>query len=70
MKARIVKITRPDGEIRYQIQQRHFLFRWIWVGVSWKYDYCQDTFHTLEAAQRHLCWYDGTKTKEEVVVYK
>ncbi len=67
MKARIAKLTYPDGTIAYQIQQRHFLFRWIWVGVSWKYEYCNDRFDTLEEAQKNLCWYDGTKTKEEVV---
>lgn len=28
---------------------------------------CQDDFFTLEEAQRHLCYFDGTPTREEVV---
>ena len=31
MKERVVEITRPDGQVVYQIQQRHWLFRWIWL---------------------------------------
>lgn len=69
MKARIVKITRPDGRIAFQIQQKHWLFRWMWVGAgcnSWD-TYVQDTYFSLDEAEKYLCWYDGTKTKYEVV---
>lgn len=69
MKARIVEITRPDGQVVYQIQQRHWLFRWIWVGVGcnvWDI-HVQDTFFHLELAKKQLCWYDGTKNKVKVI---
>lgn len=69
MKARIVEIIRPDGEVRYQIQQKHWLFRWMWVGVgcnSWE-TYVQDTYSTLKEAKKNLCWYDGTKSKRRVI---
>lgn len=68
-KARIVEIIRPDSEVRYQIQQKHWLFRWMWVGVgcnSWDY-YTQDTYISLKEAKKNLCWYDGTKSKTKVV---
>lgn len=69
MKARIVEITRPDGQVVYQIQQKHWLLRWIWVGVgcnSWD-TYVQDTYSCLEDAKKQLCWYDGTKNKYRVL---
>jgi hypothetical protein len=70
MKARIVKRTDTAGEVRYVIQQRHFLFRWWWVD-AWINDpagaCCRDDFFTLEEAQRHLCYFDGTPTTEEIV---
>lgn len=72
MKARIVQIIRPDGEVRYQIQQRHWLFRWIWVGVGCNScdTYVQDTYSSLKDAKKQLCWYDGTKSKVCVVCEK
>ena len=69
MKARIIKRTFPDGRISFVIQQKHFLFRWWWVdawvnaGVE-----CEDSFDTLEEAKKNLCYYDGTKTKEELII--
>lgn len=68
-KARIVEIVKPDGEVVYQIQQKHWLFRWLWVGVgcnSWDY-FVNDKYSTLKEAQKNLCWYNGTKTKSRVV---
>ena len=70
MKARIVKKTFPDGRITYTIQQKHFLFRWLWVDAwinSSAGAACLDSFSTLEEAKRNLCYFDGTKTKIEVV---
>lgn len=62
MKARIVEITYPDKTVRYQIQQRHWLFRWLWVGSSINtYDWVNDTYRTLTEAKKNLCWHDGTK---------
>ena len=70
MKARIVKKTFPDGKITYTIQQKHFLLRWWWVD-AWQNSFsaagCQDSFSTLEEAKQNLCYFDGTKTKIEVI---
>ena len=69
MKARIVEVTAPDGHKFWVIQQRHWLFKWWWVGASmnsWN-PYATDTFRTLEQAKENLCWYDGTKSKIKVV---
>jgi hypothetical protein len=70
MKARIIKRTGPAGDVCYVIQQKHFLFRWWWVD-AWLNSgcgaACRDSFLTLEDAQRNLCYFDGTQTKEEVV---
>ena len=68
-KTRIVMKTFPGGRICYTIQQ-HFLFRWMWVDAWINSPFgaaCQDTFYTLEEAKRNLCYFDGTKTKIEVV---
>ena len=70
MKTRIVKKTYPDGIVMYTIQQKHFLFRWLWVDAwinSSAGAVCLDSFLTLEEAKRNLCYFDGTKTKIEVV---
>lgn len=69
MKTRIVEITLRNGKTVYQIQQKHFLFRWMWVGVgcnSWDI-YIQDTYPTFEEADKNLCWHDGTKNKIKVI---
>jgi len=71
MKARIIKRTNVDGAVSYVIQQKHCLFRWWWVD-AWINDpcgaACEDHFDTLEEAQKNLCYYDGSKVKEEVVI--
>jgi len=70
MKARIVERTHPDGTVTFVIQQRHFLFRWSWVD-AWSNILCgaacQDAFPTLGEAQRHICYFDGTRIKDKVV---
>jgi len=70
MKARIIKRIMCDGEVLYVIQQRHFLFRWWWVD-AWLNSLCgascKDYFFTLEEARRNLCYFDGTRSREEVV---
>jgi hypothetical protein len=67
-KCRIVKRTGPTGHVQYVIQQKHFLFRWMWVD-AWMNTgtYDRDSFFTMEEAIEHLPYYDGTPTKEEVV---
>jgi len=69
-KTRIIKRTSACGDVSYVIQQKHLLFWWWWVDAwinsacgSW----CKDSFSTLEEAKKNLCFFDGTKTKEEVV---
>ena len=69
-KVRIIKRTGPEGRPRYIIQQRHFMFRWWWVDAwvnSWEGAWCTDDFDTLEEAQHHLCYFDGTKCTERVM---
>jgi len=71
-KARIIKRTGPDGKESYVIQQRHFLFRWwvdAWINSSCGAA-CRDYFDTLDEALENLCYFDGTPSREEVVVVK
>lgn len=70
-KARIIKRTNPGGDVKYVIQQKHFLFRWQWVDAwcnSLSGPSCQDTWSTLEEAEDNMCWFDGTGWKDEVVL--
>lgn len=62
---RILEITKPNGDKRYIIQKRRFVFRWLWVGMRYpkrglshvhEYSY-------LEDAKEDLHLYDGTKDK-------
>lgn len=73
MKVRIVKRTHVDGRVSYVIQQKHWLFRWMWTD-AWVNSLCgascRDYFSTLEEAQKNLCYFDGTDSKEEVVPVK
>ena len=70
-KVRIIERTYPDGFKEYVIQQKHFLFRWLWVdawinssaGAS-----CRYSWPTLEEAKANLCFFDGTKYPDVVVV--
>ena len=68
MKARIIKRTNVDGRVEFVIQQKHFLFRWWWVD-AWMNNsaWTIDSFHTLEQAKKHLCYFDGSKVKEEII---
>ena len=69
-KVRIIKRTMVDGRVEYTIQQRHFLFWWWWVdawmnssaGAS-----CQDSWNTLAEAEKNLCYFDGSKSKIEIL---
>lgn len=70
-KCRIIERTNVDGRISYVIQQRHFLFRWWWVDAWINSDdgaACKDSFSTLEEAQKNLCYFDGCKCVERVVI--
>jgi len=69
-KVRIVERIHVDGTIKYVIQQKHFLFRWLWVdawinrGVE-----CNDSYYSLEEAEKNLCYFDGSRSKQKVVKY-
>ena len=69
MKARIIQRTMPDGRAEFIIQQRHFIFFWWWVD-AWVNGHVsdRDTFSTLAEAEKNLCWFDGTRTKEKVIM--
>ena len=66
-KARIIKRTMPDGRVKFTILQKHFLFFWWWVDAWVNNDVSTvDSFSTLEEAKKELCWFDGTKIKQEI----
>ena len=70
MKTRIIKRTNVNGRVTYVIQQKHFIFRWWWVDAwvnSWSGAACNDSFDTLEEANKNLCYFDDSKCIEEVV---
>ena len=68
MTARIVKKTNVDGRIEFTIQQRHFLFFWWWVDAWMNNDVSTtDSFSTYEEAKKNLCYFDGTKVKQEII---
>lgn len=70
--ARIVERTSPNGSKTFVIQQKHFLFRWMWVDAwvnSLAGAACQDTFYSLEKAKEELCFFNGTATTDRVVVF-
>lgn len=70
MKTRIIKRIRPDGDIRYVIQQPHFIFRWWWVDAwinSSSGSNCNDSWKTLKEAKENLWIFDGSKSQEEII---
>ena len=70
-KVRIIERILPDKRVLYVIQVRHSLFRWWWVDAWLESDCgasCKDSFSTLEEAKANLCYFDGTKCKERVVL--
>ena len=70
-KARIIKRTGPGPTTSWVIQQPHHLFRWWWCDAwlnSSSGANCTDSFGTLEEAQKNLCYFDGTKCTETIVL--
>lgn len=73
MKTRIIERTIPypgGSRVEYVIQQKHFLFRWVWVDAWINSDLgamCQDSFPTLEEARQNLCLFDGTPVIDKVL---
>lgn len=72
-KCRIVKKTYLDGTVKYQIQQKHWLFRWWWCDAYHNYEaFTNDTFDTLEEAEKNSVFFRGlttTSTSEVVKEY-
>lgn len=69
-KVRIIKRTYPDKQIYYVIQQKHWLLWWLWVDASLNaldYAGCSDQFVSLDLAKTNLCYFDGSKTVDEVI---
>ena len=65
---RIIKRTMFDGKIKFTIQQKHFLSFWWWVDAWVNNDVSTtDSFSSLEEAQKNLCYFDGTKIKQEII---
>ena len=68
MTSRIIKRTNVDGIVEFVIQQRHFIFFWWWVDAWVNNDVAtQDSFYTLEEAKNNLCYFNGSKVKEEII---
>lgn len=65
---RIIKRTILSGQVWYVIQQKHFLLKWKWVdGESYSIGNSSNFFPSLEEAMKHICYFDGSKPKEEVI---
>jgi len=64
---RIVVRTLVDGEVRYVIQQKHFIFFWKWVDASQNNMFVHDTFLNIEYAKSQLCYFDGSTHSDEVI---
>lgn len=70
-KCRIIERTNVDGRKEYVIQQKHFIFRWLWVDASINSSCgaaCRDSFSTFEEAKNNLCYFDGSKCTERVII--
>lgn len=70
-KCRIVKRMSVDGSVSYVIQQKHFLFRWWWVDAWVNSDSgasCNDSFSSLEEATKNLCYFDGSKCVDSIIL--
>ena len=65
-KCRIIKRTGVNGSVNYLIEVKHW-YGWATTKISHPEFYAEETFVTLEEAQRNLCYYNGTKVKAEVV---
>lgn len=70
MKTRIIE--RKHGKNReYVIQQKHYIFRWMWVDAWVNSIYgaaCNDTFSDFQEAVANLYLFDGSKPKDTVIL--
>ncbi len=64
---RILEITKPNGNKRYIIQKRRFIFRWLWVDMKYPMHAMEFStvreYYSLEEAKADLCLFAGTKDK-------
>lgn len=70
MRCRIVKREGVCGDVNFVIQQKHWLFRWMWADAwenSWAGAACNDSYPTFEIAEHHLCHFDGSICTDTVV---
>jgi hypothetical protein len=69
IECRIIKTTLPNGREFYTIEQKkkRFFGGYKWKEVNPWGSWHRNTYDTLEDAQKDLCWYNGTRTKTEVV---
>ncbi len=68
-KVRIIERT-FNGHSTFVIQQKHFLFKWMWVDGwinSGDGANCRDSYGSLEEAKDNLIYFDGSHATEEVV---
>lgn len=68
MKTRIVERTYVDGTIKFVIQRKLFFFVWVdaWNMRNWCVS--NDSFNTLELANKHLCYFNGSVANDRVIV--
>ena len=69
-KVRIVKRTSIGGRVKFVIQQKHFLFKWLWVDAWINSSIgaaCNDSFSTLEEVKQNICYFNGSKAVDIVV---
>lgn len=64
MKTRIIERLYPDGRVTFVVQQKHWLFFWLWVDASSNYSGCCppiDELYSLEEATKAGWRFDGSK---------
>lgn len=69
IECRIIKTTLPNGREYYTIEQKkkRFFGGYKWKEVSIWDGWIRTTYDTLYEAEENLCWWNGTRTKTEVV---
>jgi len=61
-KVRIVERTHPSGRVEYVIQKRLYMWSVTWQWVD------QNSFRTLEDAEKDLWRFDGSQPVDKVIV--
>ena len=68
-KCRIIERTLPNGNVRYVIQQKHWILFWKWVDACENSAdmYCDCDYNTYEEAVSNLCYFDGSKSVDKIL---